>query len=644
MFRAGHDDAFRVIHDRYRQRLFAYTRQMLPHRQDAEDALQDVFVRAYAGLRADRRELALRAWLYRVAHNRCIDELRRPAPPRPEVMQLLRAPVHDPIAEADQRESLRRLIADVRRLPDQQRSALLMRELGGMSYADIAAALGVTVPAVKSLLVRARLALAQALEARDTACSDIREELIVAHDRGLRPNATARRHMRDCAGCREFRHQLRGVSRRFAAIVPTLGPLGVLANVLGVGGAGGGAAGGALAAGGVAGTSTAVVSVGTLSAGAGHVATVLAAAVVTAGGAVELQHTLPATPPHHHVARAAAIAPARHAAPQSASASSADADVTSSSNSSEVAPATSVSVIIPARPTAPLIRHGSSATSADQRDRYLHFRAGDLLEHHDDRLDQGQAALERRHLHRDQRRRRESQRAAGRRHVYARKGNGVVSDGHVGYIELDVALDEHILHGVDRGAERLDVDHAAELHQLESADFVGHDRRQLAGQLDRDRITDGPHDRRGPDTPTVRVGGTRFPAPAAETTDTYLETLDHEDVVVRRGERSGFYTFVAVHSTIRGPSLGGCRMWGYADARRGAARCAAALARDDVQVGGGGPAPRRRQGRDHDHAWRHATCASCAAPRCSTSPTRWSRSAAATSPPRTSAPRAATCG
>jgi hypothetical protein len=48
LFRAGHDDAFRAIHDRYRQRLFAYTRQMLPARQDAEDALQDVFVRAYS--------------------------------------------------------------------------------------------------------------------------------------------------------------------------------------------------------------------------------------------------------------------------------------------------------------------------------------------------------------------------------------------------------------------------------------------------------------------------------------------------------------------------------------------------------------------------------------------------------------------
>lgn len=312
LFRAGHEDAFRAIHDRYRQRLFAYTRQMLPGRQDAEDALQDIFVRAYAGLRANRRELALRAWLYRVAHNRCIDELRRPTPPPPEVIELLRSPVHDPIAEADQRESLRRLIADVRRLPDQQRSALLMRELGGMSYADLAAALGVTIPAVKSLLVRARLALGQALEARDTACSEIREELIIAHDRGRRPNGTARRHLRDCAGCREFRGDLRGVSRRLGAIVPTLGPLGVLANVLGLGTAGGGAgaAGGAVAASGAAGSGSALVSVGAMSAGVTHVATLVAAAVVTAGGAVEIQHTMTA-PVHHyrHHPRPVAIAP-----------------------------------------------------------------------------------------------------------------------------------------------------------------------------------------------------------------------------------------------------------------------------------------------------------------------------------------------
>ncbi|MBV9606690.1 MAG: sigma-70 family RNA polymerase sigma factor [Solirubrobacterales bacterium] len=356
LFRAGNDEAFRVIHDRYRQRLFAYTRQMLPRRHDAEDALQDIFVRAYSGLRANHRELALRAWLYRVAHNRCIDELRRPAPPPPEVIQLLRSPVHDPIAEADQRESLRRLIADVRRLPDQQRSALLMRELGGMSYADLSAALGVTVPAVKSLLVRARLALGQALEARDTACSDIREELIVAHDRGLRPNATARRHMRDCAGCRDFRHQLRGVSRRFGAIVPTLGPIGVLANMLGVGGAGSGAAGGALAAGGAASTSTAVVSVGALSAGAGHVATLLAAAVVTAGGAVELQQTLPT--PHHHRARPALVAPAHRRAPA--------ADPAPSQDSSDSADAVAPPALIVPSHVSPSTGNGITGSAASK--------------------------------------------------------------------------------------------------------------------------------------------------------------------------------------------------------------------------------------------------------------------------------------
>ncbi len=49
--------------------------------------------------------------------------------------------------------------------------------------------------------------------------------------------------------------------------------------------------------------------------------------------------------------------------------------------------------------------------------------------------------------------------------------------------------------------------------------------------------------------------------------DRYLATLDHEEVVIRRGRRSGLYTIVAVHSTVRGPSLGGVRLWGYADTR-----------------------------------------------------------------------------
>src|SRR4051794_10322947 len=224
-------------------------------RQDAEDVLQDVFVRAFGALRADDRQVNVRAWLYRVAHNRCIDHLRRPIPAPADVFEMSRTPLHDPLEDAQRREDLRRLVTDVGRLPEQQRSALLMREIDGMSYADLATALDVTVPAVKSLLVRARLGLVEAAEARDADCCEIRDDLMASYDRGVKASGRARKHMRACAGCREYREALRGMRRSFAALTPvSAGLFGSIAASLGLGG-GGAAAGGAAAGG-----SSAVVS------------------------------------------------------------------------------------------------------------------------------------------------------------------------------------------------------------------------------------------------------------------------------------------------------------------------------------------------------------------------------------------------
>ena len=240
LFRAGSDEAFGVLHDRYRQRLFAYVRQMLSghSRQDAEDVLQDVFVRAFGALRDDKREINVRAWLYRVAHNRCIDHLRRPHPPASEIFEMSRKPLLDPVDEAQRREDLKRLVADVGRLPAQQRSALLMREIDGLSYADLAGALDVTVPAVKSLLVRARVGLVEAQESRDADCGEIQRDLLASYDRGVKASGRARRHMRECHACREYRSDLRGVRRRFAALSPVgAGPLALVAKLLGGGGA-----------------------------------------------------------------------------------------------------------------------------------------------------------------------------------------------------------------------------------------------------------------------------------------------------------------------------------------------------------------------------------------------------------------------
>jgi RNA polymerase sigma factor (sigma-70 family) len=338
LFREGNDEAFRVIHDRYRARMFAYARQMLgTSGQDPEDAVQEIFMRAYHGLRASHRQLALRAWLYRIAHNRCIDDLRRPQPVTIDARESPAGGSQDPVFKVEQRDALRRLISDVQRLPHQQRSALLMRELSGMSYAEVSGALGVSIPAVKSLLVRARVGLAQASEARNTACSEIRADLILASHRGVRTSGLARRHLRECRGCREFRSEVRGVHRQLAALAPTLGPIGIIANLLGWGGggaagtgggavAGSGAAvagGSALTAGGA--TAAGAASAGLLAGGAGHVATLLAAAVVTAGGAVEIQDTLSAATSHHSPRHALVASAARGSAPSPAIATNAAA-------------------------------------------------------------------------------------------------------------------------------------------------------------------------------------------------------------------------------------------------------------------------------------------------------------------------------
>jgi RNA polymerase sigma factor (sigma-70 family) len=330
LFRSGNDDAFSVLHERYRQRLFAYVRQMLSatSRQDAEDVLQDVFVRAFGALRADRREINARAWLYRVAHNRCIDYLRRPVPAPAEVFETSRKPLHDPIVEAQRREDLQRLVADIGRLPDQQRSALLMREIDGMSYSDLADALDVTVPAIKSLLVRARVGLVESAEARDADCAEIRHDLMAAYDRGVKASGRARRHMRDCGACREYRTALRGMRRSFAALTPAgAGPLIALAQLLGIGGAGGaGAAGGGAAAGGAAAAgSGAAAAAGTVTA-CKVAAVVCTAAITAAGSAVEVKRLADPTPPapaRHVVHAPAALTPAArqaalHSAPATA--------------------------------------------------------------------------------------------------------------------------------------------------------------------------------------------------------------------------------------------------------------------------------------------------------------------------------------
>lgn len=310
LIRLGHHGAFEVLFSRYRTRLLAFCRHMLGSREDAEDVLQEVFAAAFNAILADERPINVRPWLYRIARNRSLNHLRRATAIGVDSMDVHYAENGLSTAEkVMRRESFRQLIDDVQQLPETQRTALLLREIDVLSYEQIAHAMETTVPAVKSLLVRARISLAEAAEARKLTCEQARLELGEVAEGLVKTSPAVRRHVRDCDRCRAFRKQLKQNNVALAAIFP-IGPLLLLkklaltklgstagaggAHVAGAGGAG--AAAGASAAGSATATGS-LLTAGTSALATKAVAGLAVAAIVTAG-TVEAEHS--ASQPHHH--------------------------------------------------------------------------------------------------------------------------------------------------------------------------------------------------------------------------------------------------------------------------------------------------------------------------------------------------------
>ena len=169
LVRTGRDDAFGAIHTRYHDRLLAFARRLLAGTgHDAEDVVQDAFIRALGGLRSTDGEMNLKPWLYMIVRNRAMDELRKPARAMADlddVIHLHPAEDADPMLRAIERELLRSVVDGIAELPERQRRALVMRELDGASHVEMAATLGTSIPATKSLLVRARTTLQEAVAA-----------------------------------------------------------------------------------------------------------------------------------------------------------------------------------------------------------------------------------------------------------------------------------------------------------------------------------------------------------------------------------------------------------------------------------------------------------------------------------------------
>jgi len=337
LVRDGHDAAFDALVGRYASRLAAFCRHLLPTSEDAEDVLQEVLVAVYDALRAGSPPIAVRPWLFRIARNRSLNHLRgRQARasqvPFDEVAwdRQIGDVVASAFEAAQQREEFRLIVADIRDLAENQRAALLLREVEGLSHIQIAEVMETTVPAVKCLLVRARGALAEGVEARTLSCEDVRYELCEVAEGVRRRSPAVRRHVKGCERCEAYASHLHTTKVAVGALAP-IGALTLLARSAiahlgwkaGSGGAlaGGGAGAGASAGLGVAGSTgagpiTAVLSGLTVKATAG-----IAAAAVAIGAADVASWK--AGPPARSTVSASTASPSRVRAPSLALPSSA---------------------------------------------------------------------------------------------------------------------------------------------------------------------------------------------------------------------------------------------------------------------------------------------------------------------------------
>lgn len=298
--------AFEAIYQRYHQVLYRYCRSLLGNAEDAADALQSTMASALRALNGERREIALKPWLFRIAHNECVSMLRKRRPQAAiDAAEELEAPSDDPAV----RQRLRELVADMQQLPDAQRGALVMRELSGLAYRDVASALGTTEPHARQLVYEARTALHDLAEGRDMECEPVRRSISDGDGRVLR-GRRIRAHLRACADCRGFDAVMKQRRSDLAAIAPPLPAAlaaAVLHKALGGGASTAGTAAAASAGGAGGGLGTVLAGKAVAGSAVAKVAAVVAATAVAGGGAVEIAHRVSGTSP-------AARAPRSHSA------------------------------------------------------------------------------------------------------------------------------------------------------------------------------------------------------------------------------------------------------------------------------------------------------------------------------------------
>ena len=161
--RGGQIQAYAFLVRKYQTRMRGYCLGVLRNAAEADDAAQEVFIKAYKGLSGFRGRASFSTWLYRVAVNHCRDLLRSAARNRTESLEMLREEEGESfevrtavLPEARPSDREQQIQETLDQLPEQYKAVLILREVQGLSYQELAEALGCSVDGVKARLRRAR--------------------------------------------------------------------------------------------------------------------------------------------------------------------------------------------------------------------------------------------------------------------------------------------------------------------------------------------------------------------------------------------------------------------------------------------------------------------------------------------------------
>jgi RNA polymerase sigma factor (sigma-70 family) len=173
--RKGDESAFKYLVDTYKDRVFNTAIGIVQNAEDAEDVAQEVFIQVFKSIHSFKEESKLSTWIYRITTTRALDHLRsRKSKKRFGFLQRLFGEGNEPLHELpdfqhpgvamDQKENAARLFKAINKLPENQKTAFTLHKLEDLSYLEISEVMKVSLPAVESLMHRARQNLRKILE------------------------------------------------------------------------------------------------------------------------------------------------------------------------------------------------------------------------------------------------------------------------------------------------------------------------------------------------------------------------------------------------------------------------------------------------------------------------------------------------